>query len=623
MIRSLSIFGQRPVSLGVLTACLVTACAPAVNEDGIARRTVREINSVFLDTAITELALSPETATRLGMEESRLGFTFNQRLDDRSQARFERTRLIRLELLDRLTDLPALPDDSGLGRHLDVILAEYRDLTRLEAYGFGRYGPGYARPYAVDQLSGAWTDVPDLLVSSQPLASHDDAEDYLDRLAALPGAIADERRRLMSDADNGIIPPRFVLERLEAHLRAFTRQPIDAHPLLQNFGNVVAGLEPEDGRTANDYRGAAVRVMLDDVIPAYTAFADEVAALAARAPETPGLGNLPDGEAYYRDVLAYYTQPGADPDFLHETGLTAVDQITAEIAHEFDTLGLTAGSVTERLARLSASPGQRYEATEEDRAAVLALLDAEADAAWAAMPDILDTPIEDTLLVTRMPAYREAVFTGAAYVPATANGSSPGLFQINLRDMADWPRFTLATLLHHEGVPGHHIESVMTSKQTRLPLLRQMIWNTAYGEGWAVYAEDLADANGLYANDPLGRIGYLQSILFRAARLVVDTGIHARGWSREQAVDYLVETTGLPRDAMEREVARYAVWPGQAAAYFAGRERILDMRHRAEAVLGGRFDAAAFNTALLTGGPRPLALVEQDVEAWYDDILQP
>ena len=149
-----------------------------------------------------------------------------------------------------------------------------------------------------------------------------------------------------------------------------------------------------------------------------------------------------------------------------------------------------------------------------------------------------------------------------------------------------------------------------------------MIWDSAFGEGWAVYAEDLADTHGMYATDPLGRIGYLQSILFRAARLVVDTGIHSRKWSKDQAVDYLVSTTGLPRAAMEQEVARYAVWPGQAASYFYGRQRLLDMRERAEAVLGGRFDPAAFNAVVLDGGPRPLDMVEADVEAWYGGLLK-
>ena len=622
MIPFLNLKAKPGVFAGVSALAALVACTPPVNEDGIARGTVRQINSVFLDTAVTELALSPETATRLGMEEPRLGFTFNQRLDDRSQARFERTRLLRLELLSRLNALPAIPGDSGLARHVDIIRQEYQGLTQLEAYGFGRYGPGYARPYAVDQLSGAWTDVPELLISGQPLASHDDAEDYLDRLAALPGAIADEKRRLISDADNGIIPPRFVLALLEARLRDVARQPIDAHPLLQRFGNVVGGLEPSEGLTANDYRAAAMRLLVDEVVPAYTAFADDVAALMEDAPASSGLSSLPEGDAYYRDVLAYHTEPGADPAFLHDMGLDAVKTVTAEIDAAFDALGLTEGSAAERLRILAASPGELHEPTPEDRAAVLALLEAQAAEARAVLGQVLNDPPEATLVVTRMPAYREAVFTGATYVPATANGTSPGLFQINLRDMGDWPDFALPTLFHHEGIPGHHTESAMAATESRLPLLRQMIWNIAYGEGWAVYAEDLADANGLYSDDPLGRIGYLQSILFRAARLVVDTGLHAQGWSHEEAVSYLVETTGLPREAMEHEVARYAVWPGQAASYFAGRQRILDMRDRAEAVLGGRFDPAAFNTVVLTGGPRPLSMVDEDVSAWYDGVLR-
>ena len=600
----------------------LAACAPSVNEDGIARRTVQEINQAFRDTANTELALSPETATRFGMEETRLGFPFHDRLDDRSQARFERTRLLRLELLSRLGGLPDIPEDSKLARHLDIVRDEYAGITALEAYGFGRYEPGLARPYAVDQLSGAWVDVPDLLLSSQPLATHEDAEAYLARLAALPGALDDERRRLASDAANGIVPPGFVLDMLEARLHRFASQPVDAHPLLQTFGNVAATLPAREDRSANDYRAAAARILVRDIIPAYEEFARQVAALKADASSSPGVWRLPDGDAYYRDILAYYTESASDPDFLYREGVAAVSAVTAELDSALAAIGLESGSAADRLRVLSASPGQVHMPTPEGRADVIDRLEQGLARAKVVLPDMLKLPPDAPLLVTRMPAFREAAFSGASYVPATANGSSPGLVQVNLDDMEAWPDFSLATLIFHEGVPGHHIESALMANGGRVPLLRQMIWDSAFGEGWAVYAEDLADAHGLYASDPLGRIGYLQSILFRAARLVVDTGIHSRKWSHDQAVDYLVTTTGLPRAAMEQEVARYAVWPGQAASYFYGRQRLLDMRERAEAVLGGRFDPAAFNAAILDGGPRPLDMVETDVEAWYGDLLK-
>ena len=613
---------QNAVLFSLFTSAFLTACSPPVNEDGIARRTVQEINQAFRDTANTELALSPETATRLGMEEDGLGFPFDNKLDDRSQARFERTRLLRLELLSRLSRLPDIPEDSKLARHLEIARTEYARLTTLEAYGYGRYEPGTARPYAVDQLSGAWVDVPELLLSSQPLATHADAEAYLDRLAALPGSLEDERRRLASDAANGITPPGFVLEMLEARLREFAAQPVDAHPLLQTFGNVVATLPAQENRSANAYRAAAARILIREITPAYTEFADEIAALRQDVSQSPGVWRLPDGDAYYRDVLAYYTGAEPDPDFLYREGLSAVEAATAELDAALAEIGLEGGSVAERLQLISQSPDQVHEATPEGRAAVLARLEERLTRAEVALPDMLKLPPDAPLVITRMPAFREAAFAGASYVPATANGSSPGLVQVNLSDMTAWPDFSLATLIYHEGVPGHHVESALVASSGRVPLLRQMIWDTAFGEGWGVYAEDLADAHGLYATDPLGRIGYLQSILFRAARLVVDTGIHSRKWSHDQAVDYLVSTTGLPRAAMEQEVARYAVWPGQASAYFYGRQRILEMRERAEAVLGGRFDPAAFNLAILNGGPRPLDMVESDVEAWYGEVLK-
>ena len=598
------------------------ACSPPVNEDGIARRTVREIEATFDDIAKAELALSPETATRLGMREARLEQPFQTLLDDRSQARFERTRLLRLEILSELNALPAVPENSGLGRHLDIIRAQYEDLTRLEAYGFGRYEPGLARPYAVDQMSGAWVDVPDLLIAAQPLVTHADAEAYLERLAALPDALADEQRRLQAEAKTGMIPPRFVLERLEARLRAFAALPVDAHPLLQTFGNVVGGLKAENGRSPNAYRAAAARLILTEVSPAYLDFAEAVGQLKQEAPETPGVWTAENGKAWYSDVLAFYTQPDADPAFWHAEGLSAVSHIETELDAELRTLGLDSGTVAERLRILGDTPGEAWSNDAEGRKAILERMRGLTAQARTRLADMLDVLPEAGLVITRMPPYREAAFSSAAYVPATADGRSPALLQINLSDTGDWPAFALPTVAFHEGIPGHHVESTLASRRESLPLLRQMIWDTAYGEGWAVYAEDLADEFGLYDTDPLGRIGYLQSILLRAARLVVDTGIHDRQWSYEEAVSYLTETTGLPREAMEREVARYAVWPGQASAYYIGRKRILDMRTRAEAVLGGRFDPSAFNTVLLTGGPRPLPTVEADVEAWYGALLQ-
>ena len=616
----LNLARMRPV-FALAAVSLAASCGPAVNEDGIARRLVRDINRVMEDTAQAELALSPETATRLGLEEASARASIHDVLDDRSQARFERTRLLRIELLNRLLQTPDIPSESELARHLDVISNHYEALTRLEAYGFGRYALGVARPYAVDQISGAWVDVPDLLVSSQPLRSHEDAEDYLARLAALPDAIADERRRLLSDAKSGVIPPRIVLEELEARLREFASQPVQTHPLIQTFGNVVSGLPAETGRSANTYREAAARTMLDDVIPAYVGFADEVARLQLGAPQDAGMSALEGGEAYYRDLLAFYAMPDVDPEFLHQEAVSAIEAINAEIDAQFEALGLSGGSVGERLAYLAETSGQARPLNAETRPQILGTLRQSVSENTEALPRMVEGAPNESLVVARMPALREATYSGAIYTPATADGTSPGLLLINLGDGEEWPAFTLPTLAAHEGVPGHHTESTLTT-QTRNPLLRQMIWDPPFGEGWGTYAEDLADSAGLYADDPLGRLGYLQSILFRAARVVADTGLHSRGWSYQQTVDYLVDTTGLPRSQMEREVLRYLVWPGQAVSYFAGRNRILDMRTRAEAVLGERFDEASFNAVILAGGPRQLELVEADVEAWYQRQLQ-
>jgi len=283
--------------------------------------------------------------------------------------------------------------------------------------------------------------------------------------------------------------------------------------------------------------------------------------------------------------------------------------------------GFVDGSVGSRLAELGRQPDQLFSDDNDGRLALIDSLRNRVSTMEARLGELIDVPPSTRVSVAAVPDYLTQTAPGGYYVAAPADGSAPGLFFINLRDTSEWPAFTLPTLLYHETLPGHHFESAFVSEQAEMPLIRQLIWNPTFGEGWAVYAEDLAYELGAYEDDPMGELGYLQSLLFRAARLVVDTGLHHERWSRERAITYLVDITGQPTSAMATEVDRYAVWPGQATSYMSGRQILHDLREQAQLILGDDFSLKAFHAVVLNNGPRPMSLVEQDVKAWIVESL--
>ncbi|KCZ92451.1 DUF885 domain-containing protein [Hyphomonas johnsonii] len=604
-------------AMGFAFAAGLTACSAPVDDAGTPRRIARQVDQLMTTLSQTELARNPELATRLGLTEAAVGYPFNRYLTDRSQATYERTRVTRLEMLEALEQAPKPAPGSPQARHLDTLIAAYRTAETLFVPGHGQAGLGIAYPYVADQMRGAYIDVPDLMTRAHPVRTAEDARAYVARLSQFADAIDDERRRLDADAAAGVIAPDFILRQMAALAAQHGAGPPDTHILITTLDSLLTGpddLEPGEGeKLAAQARG----LVETEILPAYARFGARLTDLAKGAPSQPGVWQLPNGDAYYDASLAAYTHAGVNAEALHSLGQREVLALADQLDAALTEAGFVEGTVTERLVALSALPDQVYPPTEEGRAALLARLEdlqARADAALAReIPRVPRTQVA----IRAVPDFLQASSPAAFYSAAPANGTAPGLFQINLTDTADWPDFTLATLVFHETIPGHHLESAVTAEQANLPLARQMIWNVAYGEGWGVYAETLADDMGLYADDPLGRIGYLQSLLFRAARLVADTGIHRMRWSRQQAIDYLTGVTGQPEVAMAAEVDRYTVWPGQAAAYWVGRQRILDLRERAIRVLGPKFDRAAFHEIILTGGPRPLDILEADVEQWY------
>ncbi len=595
----------------------LASCGGGADPEGTPRRIAREIDRTLITVAQNELARDPEIATRLGLPEETAGFAFNRYLTDRSQAAYERARLSRMETRDLLVRLPRPAPGSALARHLDTLIAAHETAETLFMAGHGTARLGQSFPYIADHLRGAWIDVPALLTQHHPMRRPEDARAYAERLAQLADAIEDERRRMEADAAAGVVPPAPILRRMSTALAATAALPAEASPVVESFANLSAGIPGLD-EAERDALTADIRLIAAEAVqPAYASFAESLDRLANTAPELPGIWQIPDGEAYYAAALRAHTGDAASPGGLHERGRREVDALLTDLDRALAGLGLIEGTPAERLAFLAAQPEQLYPDTEEGRLELLGRISEHAARALPRLAELFETA-PSGLPSLRLSAPGAAPNPARArYMPPAADGSAPAQLEIDLGRMEDWPTYSLAALVFEVTVPGRHLEAVVTTRQARLPLVRQLIPDSAYTEGWAAYAATLADELGLYSDDPLSRIGYLQSRLLHAARLVADTGIHQERWGRDQAITWLSETTGLSPLAAAEEVDRFAVWPGQAASGWLGRSRILDLRERAIRVLGPRFDSKAFHQIILTGGPRPLEMVEDDVTRWF------
>jgi uncharacterized protein (DUF885 family) len=326
----------------------------------------------------------------------------------------------------------------------------------------------------------------------------------------------------------------------------------------------------------------------------------------------------------YEVALRNYTTTSMTADEIYSLGVQLITQLNAESDTILQAQGLTRGTIAERVASIGSRPGQRYPNTDAGRTQLLADLNTQVQTIQARMGEQFTRLAQAPLEIRRVPPTIEAGAPGGYYQPATLDGSQPGAYYINLRDTAEWPRFKLPTLTYHEGLPGHHWQIAIQQEAGELPFFRTALsFFGAFIEGWGLYAEQLADEMGMYANDPWGRLGYLQSMTFRASRLVVDTGIHAKGWTREQAIDSMMQATGDSRTAVTTEIERYCVWPGQATSYMVGRQAINRMRETARTTLGDAYDQRGFHDTLLTNGATPLSVTESLVNEWVASVQRP
>jgi uncharacterized protein (DUF885 family) len=588
---------------------LLAACrspAPTVAAVGTKSAEAR-LNRLF-DTFMEEVfAKNPELLTQLGLDNEGRYAWAKSRLADAS---LERRREVIAENASRLRRLRAFDQSALAGMALanyDTVEFQLETVARSERFPYGER----ASPYVVTQLRGAYNDLPDFLDRQHRIENREDADAYLERLSAFAVVVDQECECIRHDAGIGVVPPDFILDRTLQQLRALR----SIAPEQSVLATSIASRAAKVGLTG-DYASRAAGIVSGEIYPALERQIDTFEQLRPRAVHEAGIRRLPQGPELYQLALRQYTTTDMTAEEIHRLGLEQARELAAEMDTILRARGLTQGTVGERVKQLGNDPQHLFPNTDAGRQQILdycngliAELRPRLAEYFGALPK---TPVE----VRRVPAYTEAGAPGGYYQRPSLDGSRPGAFYINLRDTSELARWTLPTLTYHEAAPGHHFQLALVLELPDLPLIRKIGFFSANTEGWALYAEQLCDEIGMYDDDPLGRLGRLQATIFRAARCVVDTGLHTKGWSREQAIEYMVETTGDHPAAMTTEVERYCARPGQATAYKVGHTVWVRLREAARAKLGGKFDIRAFHDTGLTAGPMPLSVLERVVTDW-------
>ena len=592
----------------LLTSGALAALAPLGQADAAAPTPDAKLTSLLDAFARGDLERFPEQATSLGLDTGDLAGQ-RRRLDGRSLTDIARDKTTTFDRLARLKGVNRAALSGMAAVNYDTIAyvySEENDANRQFHFG----GVGAGRPYAISQLTGAYQNVPDFLDTQHPIATREDADAYLARMSAFATALDQDTEVARHDQGLGVIPPDFILERALGQMRQLAGTPAAASPMVDS----VARRAREKG-IDGDWAGKASGIYDTRILPAVGRQIALLQSQQAKATHDAGVWRLKDGAAYYAASLKAGTTTNLSPDEVHQVGLDQVAQLSARIDVILRRQGMTAGSVGARISALYKNPKFLYANTDIAKAQLITNLNTQVQAMQARLPGYFATLPKATVQIKRVPKAIEAGAPGGYYNAASLDGSRPGIYWINLRDTAEVPSWTLPTLTYHESIPGHHLQ-LSLQQEASLPLLRKKMFFSAYGEGWALYAEQLAQEIGAYEGDPFGEVGYLQSALFRACRLVVDTGLHAKRWTREQAISWMAEHDGDQVSAVTTEVERYCVWPGQACSYKIGVNTWNRLRDKARATLGGRFDLRRFHDAGLLAGAMPLAVLENVIDDW-------
>lgn len=549
----------------------------------------------------SSLLIEPERATGLGLDTG-VRAMLRHRLDSAGQGGREASLAFYRDARAAVAGFDPAGLSAANKRNRAIVLHRLGD--QLSGAAFDIDDP--QTPFTIDQQRGAYFSVPDFLDNQHPIEKLDDAEAYLDRLAAFPVVLDDQTAEVARQAGLGRIPPAWAIDLALGQMGKLRGVPAGESGLVTSLVR-----RAHEKGLAGDWQGRATAIVKDKVYPAL----DRQIALhrRLRGKSVPGDGvwRLKRGDDIYAAALASATTTTLSPEQVHKMGLEQVADITGQLDTVLKAAGHTNGTVGERLSALNRASDQLYPDTAQGRTDLIAGLNKSVAAMREKLPRAFADIPNDPLVIRAVPTDIQDGAPNGYYNSAPLDGSRPAIYWINLKSVNDWPKYTLPSLTYHEGIPGHHLQGGYAQGGGELPWILRDYFISAYGEGWALYAEQLGDELGGY--NGIERAGYLQSFLFRAVRLVVDTGIHHYRWSREKATAYMVEKTGFTQARSQREIERYCTMIGQACSYKIGHTAWVANRKKAQAALGDKFSLPWFH-AVLKEGSMPLSMLEARID---------
>ena len=592
----------------ILFLGLLVSCANGMKDetfsDGEMEMASSSLNSYFEKEFQKEIEESPMLQTRMGLK------TDYGKWDDFSNLKYaedlEQAKK-RLEYLDKV-DTSLLNEETRLS--YDLFRRQVKN--EIEDYEYRFYS------YPVEQMHGLHAELPAFLINMHRVDSIPDAKAYISRLSNLEPVMKDIIEQLRLREQNGIIPPKFVFDRtLDASRNIIKGKPFtnsaESSVLMEDFKSKVDALEITKEQKTN-LINTAETALVEHVQPAYESLIEFLENQQKRATDEAGVWKFPKGEDFYNNQLKRITTTDLTAGEIHEIGLKEVARIHGEMEKIMEQVGFE-GTLQDFFDFMKNDKQFYYENTEEGKTAYLKKAKEIINTMKTRLPELFNTMPEADIVVKAVEPFREKSAGKAFYQQPAIDGSRPGTYYANLYDMEAMPKYELEALAYHEGIPGHHMQLAIAQELDSKPEFRKFSFYTAYVEGWGLYSEFIPKEIGFY-KDPYSDFGRLAMELWRSCRLVVDTGIHAKKWTRQEGIDYYKENTPAAESACGKMVERHIVMPGQATAYKIGMNKILELREKAKERLGEKFDIRGFHDVVLTDGALPLTVLESRVDAW-------
>ena len=600
---------QALAGLSATTALTLSGCASIPRPEGIAQAQRIGAERLLEVAAYNLLEHEPGRATGLGVDTGRYAYLRGKFEDASPEGQDAFAATLRQDL-ERIRAFPKDGLDADNLTNMEVVESAYELALDGFALPYGDTPVGNWRtaPYVVIQNVGSYIGAPRFMQSSHPVQNGDDADAYVERLQQFPAVLDGELARIQAARGMGVVPPDFLLDKaigqLEQTIASAGKGKLFAEPLRGKL---------RDAGMPESHANMAASLEAGPIAEALARQLEELRIERGVATSDPGISARPRGDEFYSWALRSSTTTRMTPDEIHQQGLEELEALHGRMDPILREIGYTQGSVGERMQALGSDPRYMFAEGDRGREEIFEFIWDRINWIKAQMPRAFNTLVDPNLEVTRIPIAEEVGAPGAYGGAGSKDGTIPGRFWINLRTTDLHRKYDLADLTFHEAIPGHVWEGEYSN---RLPLIRSILAFNPFSEGWALYGEQLADELGAYDDFKVGRLGYLQSLAFRACRMVVDTGLHTKGWSRERAVNFFVERNGSKQNEVASEVDRYCSWPGQATGYKLGHSRIVDLRSRAESELGSAYDLKAFNDAVVLGGNAPLNVLERNVERY-------